>query len=1537
MADLKSSLKRHRRQNNMCNDDNRASLKLKEKNIGPYEIEKFLKEGSSSKIFLAKSKYTGENVIIKVLSKSRLKSNLDELLLITKQMESLKILKHRNIVSLYEIYESSKNFYFITEYLSGKDLIEKLIKKKRFTEEEALRIFFQLLDAMTYMHKMNICHRNIRTEHILFDKNNRPKIIGFGYSSFYEKNKNIDGSYGSLCYACPEIINDSPYNPELADVWSLGVILYVLICGYLPFSDDDDNKNKILIEKAKIDFPKEISNKLKDLIRHMLDKNPSKRYNFQKIAKHPWIKPYSESLFSGGVNIHKNIFPVDERLLNIINQYGFEKEKIKKDLINNKYNIGTGVFKQIVRKLLDLKMKNISDLYSEEFLEYKEDQKNEYKEGEKKYQNFIKKVDEKYKKIEDFINNFKEREDLVAEKLLYIKEKKENQLTSVEEKKEDSGEEDNNNDEEKDMINEMENNENKRNNIDSIRRVKSYNMKAFSRTKTANYNFRELIQGKRGEIINKNNLLDDNINPNNIEIIYNKDEEVDIIQQFQEEQNKKISENLNNESSENNEKKFLRKNSSTPNLLQDKDSNSNVANIKKFLILSVTPKKNRKDNLVKKLLNKSGFNLEIKDKKDKSVTNDTNISSSLNDNYKNIYSGNVENMNRGLVRMTSTRKSKKQYLDRGSFLDVYLKKNHPDNIRKTILKENRIYDSNIEEIKEGVKENDESDIENNSNDKNNIEEKNEKEKERKNNIRTSKNLKYSLNFDDDDEDEEENEEDDKILNNRYSIGDSNLFHMFDNEENDEELKELKRIYFHEDEKEEKEDKNNDKDNEKEVDNKDKKKLNKSKFKDKSIKNPNNNRKKVSFNVDNEYSNLKVSEIVQKESLKDDIDEETGRLRIDSQLEISFHDEVDGKFRCNLYEVYNNYINDKELISKFDYINNNMLFNINDINHKYKSKYIYSIIEDKPIKKVKINNKNESNIFDINKKNNYKNGLINIKNKETKKNNNEKIKEIPFQEGRKKLINSSNYSKKKLIVNDNDGGKNEIIKKDKATQTNKIEDDNLQKMLNKKMKEENERKINNLKKCKQVHFYIKAKYKKPNLNSLNERSYYNYNNIDNSSDYDDNELDNSKSSTFNKNNNNEFPFENNLQGKNNFFYSNISYDKRDKLIIPRKPNIIPRNKIKDDLNNNCISAFTDKRIKNYIHLPYIKYYNNNNFDSSNVEDKNNNTYIKINKKQKINNYYTNVPRRSDFYINNKFNVTSEFNKKYKDNKINLDESSLTSKKKKNYLDKFKEIKAEYLITKKDLKEKIDKCNKYLNINNIYNKHLMTYLKTNYKNNKDKIVKNNNSGSIVPNKSKNDNKNIEIHEKLNYNNDNNDNSLFKITTLFDENNFKENSKVKNNIKNKFLNKNQKVLYKKINIGFKEKLNDKNYINQINNKREKDKRNNYYYINSLPENYVIHNRGSEIIGNNYGSINKNHILNNNKYNNYSYNQNNNFNYDNYYTEEIKPSYNKKKIVLYKNSDEHIYLSNNSQAKGMPIINISLEKYMNRINDISQNKSFD
>ena len=184
-------------------------------------------------------------------------------------------------------------------------------------------------------------------------------------------------------------------------------------------------------------------------------------------------------------------------------------------------------------------------------------------------------------------------------------------------------EEEDDEEEEKDTINEIKSIENTKSSNDIIRRVQSHKIKSFNRTKTPNYNFRELM-GRRGNNLN-NNLLGNNINMDNVEIVYNKEEEVDIIQQFHEEQNKKISENINNlnegNKSNNEENLFIRKNSSATNLMISQDSNSNISNIKKLLVL-FSPKTKKKKKLIKDL-NKSQLN--IKTKNEIFSKNDINI------------------------------------------------------------------------------------------------------------------------------------------------------------------------------------------------------------------------------------------------------------------------------------------------------------------------------------------------------------------------------------------------------------------------------------------------------------------------------------------------------------------------------------------------------------------------------------------------------------------------------------------------------------------------------------------------------------------------------------------------------------------------------------------------------------------------------------------------------------------------------------------------------------------------------------------------
>ena len=374
--------------------------------ICSYEIKEKINEGGYSKIYLGLSKYTKDKVAIKIIDKSLLITNPDDLLLIKNELDVLKLLKHRNIMTLYEIYESSHYIFIVTEYLSH-ELINLILNKKRLNESDALKIFVQLVDALLYIHKMKICHRDIRIEHILFDNNNIPKIIDFGYSCFYEKGHSLNESIGSLSYACPEIIQQKSYDPELADVWSLGVCLYVMVYGYLPFSEEDDEKNNKLIISGKVDYPKEISNICKDLIKKMLEVNPKKRYNLLKISRHPWVKSSKDVIIIGGYNIYEMIYPVDERLLKIINEYGVDSKKVENELKLNKFNIYTGLFRLISKKVLELKYGTISDFTSHSFIEYMKDNKNAIEDGEEKYSDFLKTIKAKNEQFLKIIAEYK--------------------------------------------------------------------------------------------------------------------------------------------------------------------------------------------------------------------------------------------------------------------------------------------------------------------------------------------------------------------------------------------------------------------------------------------------------------------------------------------------------------------------------------------------------------------------------------------------------------------------------------------------------------------------------------------------------------------------------------------------------------------------------------------------------------------------------------------------------------------------------------------------------------------------------------------------------------------------------------------------------------------------------------------------------------------------------------------------------------------------------------------------------------------------
>ena len=646
------------------------------KNIGPYEIKEKIIDSSYSKIYLGQSKYTGDKVAIKIIEKIYLLENMEDLLLIKRQIEILKLIKHRNILTLYEIFESNDFIFLIMEYIPGKNICEMIITKRRFREEEAQKIFVQIIDALYYLHKMNICHRNITSNHILLDVNNIPKLISFSYSSFYSKNQELKDSFGSLCHACPEIISEMPYKPELSDTWSLGIVLYTMVAGYLPFSEENDEKNKDLIVSGKIEYPKEMSNKLKDLLKHILDPNPKKRYDLNKIMKHPWFKPFNDKLI-GGCNPLTMYVPIDDKILNIIEKFGFDKNKVKLDLKNNKYNNSTGLYKLLVKKANVLGFHTVSDLGCKEFLEYRDNKANYISDGDIKYEIYLKDVQKRIESIEKHIFEYQEKEENILKEL-----------------------------------NNLEDKLNQRNSI--------------------NIN----INNNNNSNTNNNTKSNNNSNSNNINNNSNKSNDKDISKTLENrkslrgkspEQNSKLLEEINNEINNDNinNKNNIRKNKEMKKIKSCYNFNK-MANSLAFMNQSINYKK------------------------------DTNL---LNKPRPSHFSNNNESWQDTSINI----KKRKSYLNSSTFFESLLKKTHPDNIRKSLMRKNI-----MSEINQVIIE--------------------EKEKENNNDDKKKKSLRFSLSFSEEENIEENSSEDDCNI----SKVDSRQLSMFD-EDGIKFLKELKMI------------------------------------------------------------------------------------------------------------------------------------------------------------------------------------------------------------------------------------------------------------------------------------------------------------------------------------------------------------------------------------------------------------------------------------------------------------------------------------------------------------------------------------------------------------------------------------------------------------------------------------------------------------------------------------------------------------------------------------------------------------------------
>ena len=263
--------------------------KEKEYKIGNYLIKKTLGQGTFGKVKLGVYIPTQEKVAIKILEKDRIIEKDDEIR-VKREFDMLALFNHPNVILVAEIFESSDSYYSVMEYCQGGELFNYIVKNRRLSEEEAAFFYYQLINGLEYIHSLGIVHRDLKPENLLLTSEHLLKIIDFGLSNYFKNGQQelLSTPCGSPCYASPEMVGGKKYNGFKIDIWSTGIILYAMLCGYLPFEDKD---NDVLFEKileCKLIFPKYITEISKDLMQKILVTNPEERITIPEIKNHPF-------------------------------------------------------------------------------------------------------------------------------------------------------------------------------------------------------------------------------------------------------------------------------------------------------------------------------------------------------------------------------------------------------------------------------------------------------------------------------------------------------------------------------------------------------------------------------------------------------------------------------------------------------------------------------------------------------------------------------------------------------------------------------------------------------------------------------------------------------------------------------------------------------------------------------------------------------------------------------------------------------------------------------------------------------------------------------------------------------------------------------------------------------------------------------------------------------------------------------------------------------------------------------------------------
>lgn len=327
-----------------------------------YELRQTIGSGGFAKVKLAIHQQTGEKVAIKVMNKKELGSDLPR---VQREIEALKNLSHQHVCQLYHVIQTDEYIFMVMEYAPGGELFDYIVAKDRLKEEEARGFFRQIVSAVAYIHDRGYAHRDLKPENLLLDEDQNIKLIDFGLVAKPRggMTDHLDTCCGSPAYAAPELISGFPYHGNEVDLWSMGVLLYALLCGFLPFDDDNTFKLYKLIQKGEYEVPDWLSPGSAKILSQLLQVDPKKRVTIKQLLNHEWMmKGYAAPV--RWISRIKKDKPDHDVLQELASYYDMPVDSLLKNLLEWKYDELTALYFLLCKKKSKGQLQELLPRYS---------------------------------------------------------------------------------------------------------------------------------------------------------------------------------------------------------------------------------------------------------------------------------------------------------------------------------------------------------------------------------------------------------------------------------------------------------------------------------------------------------------------------------------------------------------------------------------------------------------------------------------------------------------------------------------------------------------------------------------------------------------------------------------------------------------------------------------------------------------------------------------------------------------------------------------------------------------------------------------------------------------------------------------------------------------------------------------------------------------------------------------------------------------------------------------------------------------------